>query len=68
MIVRLINNADFKNVADMISRSVSNSAFTKFYPKQSIEHIKESLDEKGVEKRASWTHFYVIEVDENKTV
>ena len=67
MIVRLINNADFKNVADMISRSVSNSAFTKFYPKQSIEYIKESLDEKGVEKRASWTHFYVIEED-NKIV
>ena len=40
MIVRLIKNTDFKNVADMIAKSVSNSAFTKFYPKQTIEYIK----------------------------
>ena len=61
MTIRLINDKDFKNVAEMIARSVSDSAFTKFYPKQSIKYIKESLDEKGVKKRASWTHFYVIE-------
>lgn len=67
MIVRLINNGDFKSVADMIARSVSNSAFSKFYPQQSIEYIKESLDEDGVKQRASWTHFYVIEED-NKIV
>ena len=61
MIIRKINDSDFKSVADMIARSVSNSAFAKFYPKQSIEYIKESLNEEGVKKRASWTHFYVIE-------
>ena len=64
MIIRIINDTDFKKVADMIARSVSNSAFTKFYPKQSIEYIKESLNEEGVKKRASWTHFYVIEEDD----
>lgn len=66
MIIRIINDTDFKTVADMIARSVNNSAFSKFYPKQSIECIKESLDEEGVKKRASWTHFYVIE--ENKQI
>ena len=66
MIIRTINSSDFQNVADMIARSVSNSVFTQFYPKQSIEYIKESLDAEGVKKRASWTHFYVIE--ENKKI
>ena len=51
----------------MIARSVSNSAFTKFYPQQSIDYIKKSLDADGVKKRASWTHFYVIEKD-NKII
>lgn len=64
MVVRLINDRDFEKVADMIARAVSNSDFTKFYPKQSIEHIKQSLNEEGVKKRASWTHFYVIEEDD----
>ena len=63
MIIRLITEKDYKNVADMIARSVSNSAFTKFYPQQSIDYIKKSLDADGVKKRASWTHFYVIEKD-----
>ena len=64
MVVRLINEKDYQNVAEMISRSVSNSAFAKFYPRQSIEYIKEMLDENGIRKRASWTHFYVIEDNE----
>ena len=65
MIIRLITERDYKNVANMIARSVSNSAFTKFYPQQSIDYIKESLNEEGVKRRASWTHFYVIEKDNN---
>ena len=67
MIVRLINNTDYKNVADMIARSVSHSDYAKFYPNRSIENVKESLNAEGVKKRASWTHFYVIEED-NKIV
>lgn len=63
MIIRKIKDSDYKAVADMIARSVSDSAFTKFYPIGSIEYIKESLDEKGVKERASWTHFYVLEED-----
>ena len=61
MIIRLINENDYKKVAEMIANSVSNSAFARFYPSQSIEYIKASLDEEGVKKRASWTHFYIIE-------
>lgn len=61
MIIRRINENDYQNTADMIARSVTYSAFAKFYPQCSIDYIKETLDAKGVEKRASWTHFYVIE-------
>ena len=61
MNIRLINENDYIKVADMIADSITNSNFAHFYPKSSIEEIKENLDEKGVEKRASWTHFYVIE-------
>lgn len=64
MITRLINDNDYKNVAEMIARSVSDSAFSTFYPQRFIENIKNSLDEEGVKKRASWTHFYVIEENE----
>ena len=67
MIVRLIDKKDYKEVADMIARSVGNSEFTKFYPQQTIDEVKQSLNEEGVKNRASWTHFYVIEKD-NKIV
>ena len=53
MNIRLITERDYKNVANMIARSVTNSAFTKFYPQQSIDYIKESLNEEGVKNRAS---------------
>lgn len=59
--IRLINEHDYLKVAQMIEDSISNSSFANFYPKSTIDEIKNSLDEKGVAKRASWTHFYVIE-------
>ena len=52
MFTRLITERDYKNVANMIARSVSNSSFTKFYPQQSIDYIKESLNEEGVKKKS----------------
>ncbi len=65
MQIRKIKEDDYVKVAEMIARSVSNSAFTKFYPVGSIEYIKESLNEDGVKKRASWTHFYIVEDNDN---
>lgn len=65
MNIRLIQDGDYKKVADMIAKSVTNSAFSKYYPQASIDHIKESLNEEGVKKRASWTHFYVLEENNN---
>ena len=61
MNIRLIKDGEYKAVADMIARALENSAFARFYPQGSIEYIKECLDENGVKKRASWTHFYVLE-------
>ena len=67
MNIRLINENDYKSVADMIARSVSSPNYANFYPQKSIDLVKNALDEEGVKKRASWTHFYVIEED-NKIV
>ena len=64
MNIRLINENDYKNVANMISRSVSSPSYANFYPQKSIDLVKESLNEEGVRKRSSWTHFYVIEEDD----
>ena len=61
MTYRLIEKKDYKIVSELIARSMENSNFANFYPFSLIEAIKESLNETGVEKRASWTHFYVIE-------
>lgn len=65
MNIRLITDKDYKPVADMIARSVSGSNFSKFYPQKTIDGIIQDLDEEGVKNRASWTHFYVIEEDNN---
>ena len=61
MNIRIINDKDYDRVANMIEDSITNSHFAKFYPTSTINEVKMSLDAKGVEKRASWTHFYVIE-------
>lgn len=64
---RLITDKDYNKVAEMIADSISNSDFSKFYPYSTIEEIKNSLDANGVAKRATWTHFYVVE-DNNEIV
>ena len=61
MVIRLIREDDYKKVAEMIGRALKDSQFARFYPDCSIGYVMESLDEKGIEKRAAWTHFYVIE-------
>lgn len=61
MQIRRIAEKDYEKTAEMIARSVSNTAFAKFYPQESINYIKESLNAEGIKKRASWTHFYVLE-------
>ena len=63
MNIRLIKETEYKTVADLIYRAISNPPFSNFYPKFSIKYLAKALDEKGVEKRASWTHFYVVEID-----
>ena len=64
MNIRLITDKDYKAVAEMIARSVSSPNYANFYPQKSIDSVKNALNEDGVKKRASWTHFYVIEEDE----
>ena len=61
MNIRLITDNDCRQVADMISRAVRLSPFSRYYPQITIDEVIHSLNEDGVRKRASWTHFYVIE-------
>ena len=64
MVIRLITDKDYIAVAEMIGRAVTNSAFDRFYPKQSVEYIKGCFGVEGIKDRASWTHFYVMEIDD----
>ena len=66
MEISLIKENEFKDTASMIERAVRFSQFSKYYPQIEIENVIKSLDEEGVKKRASWTHFYIIK--ENKKI
>ena len=66
MEILLIKENEFKDTASMIERAVRFSQFSKYYPQIEIENVIKSLDEEGVKKRASWTHFYIIK--ENKKI
>ena len=66
MEISLIKENEFKDTASMIERAVRFSQFSKYYPQIEIENVIKSLDEEGVKKRASWTHFYLIK--ENKKI
>lgn len=60
MQISLIKDNEYGKTAEMIERSVRYSQFSKFYPQCEIGNVVNSLNEEGVKKRASWTHFYVI--------
>lgn len=64
MKIEIIKETQYEETAKMIERSVRFSDFSKFYPQVEIENVVNSLNTEGVKKRASWTHFYVIEENE----
>ncbi len=64
MEIHLIRDNQYQQVADMIERSVKLSQFAKFYPQSKIEHLLRKLNQAAIKERASWTHFYVIEVNQ----
>lgn len=67
MEIKIIKETQYEETAKMIERAVRFSQFSKFYPPKIIDEVVNSLDTEGVKKRASWTHFYVIE-ENNKVV
>lgn len=67
MVIELLQDKDCAEVAKMIENSVRFSNFAKFYPQCEIENVVNSLNEDGVRKRATWTHFYVIK-EEGKII
>jgi len=62
--IHLIEEKQYQLVADMIERSLRFSQFNQFYPQAKIEALVQKMNPNFIKKRASWTHFYVIEVDE----
>ncbi len=66
MKARRVEENDFEKLHTMIAKTCRES-FKWYYPHDYIEQVVESLSQEGLKKRASWTHFYVIE-DNNQIV
>ena len=59
---RLINENDAKAVSDLIRKTISISN-KKDYPEDLMDQLIEMETPEHVLERASWTHFYVFELD-----
>lgn len=64
MIIRRVEDKDFEKLHNMIAKTCRES-FKVYYPKPFIEKTIESLSVEKLKERASWTHFYVIEKDDD---
>ena len=60
MIVRKFAETDAKEVSDLIIKTIQISN-TKDYPVEMMEELTRRMQPEDVLKRASWTHFYVVE-------
>ena len=66
MEISIVKENEISEVSKLIEKTVRTS-LVNYYPEKAIEQVIKSLDEDGVMKRASWTHFYVIK-ENNKIV
>ena len=60
MIVRRFAETDAQEVSDLIIKTIRVSN-TKDYPVEMMEELIRHMQPQDVLKRASWTHFYVVE-------
>jgi N-acetylglutamate synthase and related acetyltransferases len=60
MIVRRFAETDAKEVSNLIIKTIRISN-TKDYPVEMMEELTRRMQPEDVLKRASWTHFYVVE-------
>ncbi len=60
MLVRRFAETDAKEVSDLIINTIRISN-TKDYPVEMMEELTRRMQPEDVLKRASWTHFYVVE-------
>lgn len=60
MLVRRFAEKDAKEVSDLIIKTIRISN-TKDYPVEMMEELTRRMQPEDVLKRASWTHFYVVE-------
>lgn len=60
MFVRRFAETDAKEVSDLIIKTIRISN-TKDYPVEMMEELTRRMQPEDVLKRASWTHFYVVE-------
>ena len=64
MVIRRVEEKDFEKLHNMIAKTCRES-FKVYYPQPFIEKTIESLSVERLKQRAAWTHFYVIEEDDN---
>lgn len=60
MLVRRFVETDAKEVSNLIIKTIRISN-TKDYPAEMMEELTRRMQPEDVLKRASWTHFYVVE-------
>ncbi len=66
MIIEKLKESDIPELRKMI-QFTCEECFKLYYPQSIIQKTIKALDEEGIKKRASWTHFYVIK-DEGKII
>lgn len=59
MEIRLIKENEISQTCTMIAKTCRIS-LKYYYPKKAIEQVIQSLDEEGLKKRISFTHFYIV--------
>ena len=64
MEIRRIEEKDIQEVSDLIKKTTI-ICLAPYYPQKEVDGVIKSLDYEGVKKRSSWTHFYVIEENNN---
>lgn len=66
MTIERLNEKDIPELQKMI-QFTCEECFKLYYPQSIIQKTIKALDEEGLKKRASWTHFYVVK-DEGKII
>lgn len=63
----IIKENEIEETRLMIERACRQSSLVDFYPEETVDGIIKSLNYDSIKHRASWTHFYVLKLN-NKII